>query len=129
MQPLIENLRIEHHPTGLGIPHPSPRISWGYRGKSPKKLPKNWLQVSYEIEVLRNRSKSPDVWSFAIDSRNNILVPWPDVPLVSLERTHLRVRAKGGSFPDPLTDLKPALSKIRPAWTEWSDWILVELRC
>ncbi|KAK7943718.1 uncharacterized protein PG986_012831 [Apiospora aurea] len=126
MQPLIENVRIEHHPTGLGIPHPSPRISWGYRGEDSKKPPKNWLQVSYEIQVRHSRSNHPDVLSFTVDSRNNIFVPWPDDPLVSRERTHLRVRAKGGSFPDPLTGLKTALSKIQPAWTEWSDWILVE---
>ncbi|KAK8044681.1 bacterial alpha-L-rhamnosidase-domain-containing protein [Apiospora rasikravindrae] len=134
MQPLIENLRIEHyptdlsghHPTCLGTQHPSPRISWQYRGENPDKPPKNWQQVSYEIQVRRNRSNHQDVFKSTVDSRNNILVPWPGAPLVSRERAQLRVRAYGGRFPNRLKELKTAFPGLQQAWTEWSGWIVVE---
>lgn len=124
-QSIIRDLRIEHHPTGLGIPHASPRISWRYGHDKEALLPLGWLQVSYEIQVQRNRSNRQVTSSFTVKSRNNTLVPWPDDPLVSRERARIRVRASGGSCTDP-TDYEGALSEIQPAWTDWTDWIVVE---
>ncbi|KAK8018657.1 hypothetical protein PG991_007847 [Apiospora marii] len=124
-QPLMKDLRIEHHPTGLGIPHTSPRISWEYGHQDGLMFSRNWLQVSYEIQMQRTTSNDPAHCSYTVKSRNNILVPWPFEPLGSRERVRVRVRASGGSCTDP-TNYESALAEIQPAWTDWTDWVVVE---
>lgn len=124
-RPIIKDLRIEHHPTGLGIPHVSPRISWAYGNPDGIFFSGNWLQVSYKIQVQRTMSDHPADAIYSVKSRNNILVPWPFEPLVSRKRVRVRVRARGGGCTDP-TDYEGALAKMKPKWTDWTDWIVVE---
>ncbi|GJC87863.1 hypothetical protein ColLi_10701 [Colletotrichum liriopes] len=105
--PQITALRFEHHPTGLGVSSPTPRLSWRVTSDP---VPNNWRQRAYDIEVTRG-SKKPR--TFHVDGASTTLVPWPDSPLVSGEIASVRARSQGASD-DGQQD------------TEWSDPATVE---
>jgi alpha-L-rhamnosidase len=81
---------FEHHREALGIGEPAPRISWRFVGDDS-----NWVQASYDIEILRPSvdPASPEV--FHVESRGSVLVPWPTAPLSPRESASVRVRATG----------------------------------
>ncbi|KAK9424140.1 putative alpha-L-rhamnosidase [Seiridium unicorne] len=109
----VTDIRFEHHPTGLGLYEPSPRISWRY-DSSPGASPRDWIQTSYEIEIRRQGSSKSKL--FKVDDDNNVLVAWPDSPLSSRERASLRIKAYGISSSTPREVVN----------TEWSEWISAE---
>lgn len=115
--PLLTDVRFEHHPTGLGLYEPSPRISWRYKSNEGA-VPKNWLQTSYEIEVKRPGAADSKV--LKVESDSNVLVSWPDAPLASRENARLRVRASGTSGSS--TDSRDG----EESTTGWSDWVSAE---
>ncbi|GKT41174.1 uncharacterized protein ColSpa_01355 [Colletotrichum spaethianum] len=103
----ISSLRFEHHPTGLGLSSPAPRLSWRVISDA---VPKNWQQEAYDVEITRC-AKQPQ--TFHVDSTSTTLVPWPDSSLVSGEVASVRVKSRGHSD-DGQVD------------TEWSDPATVE---
>lgn len=115
--PAVTDVRFEHHPTGLGLQESSPRISWRYEAGAGG-YARNWLQTSYEIQIRRQGASEPKTFTSPTDE--NVLVPWPDTPLVSRASADVRVRARGvcGSAADS--------SDGRNADTEWSAWTPVE---
>jgi alpha-L-rhamnosidase len=91
-------VRFEHHTDHgpvLGIGTPTPRLSWvipeGEQG---------FEQTAYEIELVRGEAPRS---SAVVESREQVLVPWPAEPLASRESVQVRVRVRG--------DAK---------WSEWS---------
>jgi alpha-L-rhamnosidase len=97
------DLRVEHLNYSeriLGIGNPSPRLSWKNKG-----LINGDCQTGYEIEIERENSAR----IFRVASSSQVLVPWPDKPLVFGEWAKLRVRALRGN-----------------ATGEWSNSITVE---
>jgi alpha-L-rhamnosidase len=93
----IESLQVEHHESGFGLDSDTPRLSWRFSGADGIK---DWSQSRYEITVDRGE----DHRVFSVDSNDNVLVPWPDRPLVSRERATLSVRAMGNnSWTAPMT--------------------------
>ncbi|WQF79293.1 Putative alpha-L-rhamnosidase, concanavalin-like domain, six-hairpin glycosidase superfamily [Colletotrichum destructivum] len=103
----VSSLRFEHHPTGLGVSSPTPRLSWHVTSDS---IPKNWQQTSYLLEITRG-SNQPQ--TFQVDGSSTTLVPWPDSPLVSAETASVRVKSNGSSDDGQLD-------------TEWSNPATVE---
>ncbi|OHE97707.1 hypothetical protein CORC01_06912 [Colletotrichum orchidophilum] len=92
MAPLkITSLRFEHHPTGLGVSSPTPRISWRVTSDS---IPKDWQQKSYKVKISRGSASARE---FHIEGGSTVLVPWPDTPLASGERATVLVRSHGTS--------------------------------
>src|SRR6185436_11004742 len=87
----IIDLRFEHHPTGLGVFFPEPRLSWRYHAL--RKLPTNWTQTAYEVQIERQGR----IKSFKVKGTSSILNGWPDKPLSSRELARVRVRATGTS--------------------------------
>ena len=65
-----------------------------------------FVQVSYEIEIERSGA----VDTFAVDSADQVLVPWPAAPLKSRERVSVRVRVRDRSG----------------SWSGWSDPVRAE---
>ncbi|KAK4936420.1 hypothetical protein LTR10_022694 [Elasticomyces elasticus] len=89
----VSSVSFEHHTTGLGIGHASPRITWRF---APSAAVKNWIQDSYEIQVERQKHGSqPRLYQFK--GSDSVLVPWPCEPLESREVATVRVRAHGTS--------------------------------
>jgi alpha-L-rhamnosidase len=84
-------VRFEHGPV-LGVGTPAPRLSWQIPQADP-----DYQQSAYEIEVVRAETER-----VAVESADQILVPWPVAPLVSRETAQVRVRVRGDA--------------------EWSDW-------
>jgi len=72
----------------LGIGIASPRLSW----QMPMAAA-GFAQASYEIEI--DRSGAID--TFAVESADQVLVPWPAGPLRSQERVGVRVRVRDRS--------------------------------
>jgi alpha-L-rhamnosidase len=103
----IDQLSFEHHREPLGIGESSPRISWRFGSNAAPAV--NWLQSSYDLEILQGPSSEAE--SFSFDSPESILVPWPAEPLGSGEAAQVRVRAHG----------QPG----QPS-TDWSDYVSVE---
>ncbi|KAG9252712.1 alfa-L-rhamnosidase [Emericellopsis atlantica] len=106
----IANFRFEQRASGLGIHVTTPRLSWHI--DAPAGL-SNWMQTGYQVQVSRRRKRNGETLSFGVQSPDTVLIPWPDTPLNSLERAHVRVRSFG-------------TSSGTPADTEWSDWFTVE---
>lgn len=101
---------FEHHPSGLGVGHSQPRISW-------KILPSenhvsDWVQTSYEIEITTLPNNHPEVFTFK--SEQNVLVPWPAQRLSSRQLANIRVRSCGRS------------GTQKEQWTSWSETARVE---
>lgn len=115
--PSVTDIRFEHHPAGLGVNEPRPRVSWRYESKSASS-PQNWLQTSYEIEVKDRRSS--ETKSFKVDGDDNVLVSWPGAPLTSRDGASIRVRAFG------VSGTKAGSTEGQASLTEWSDWASVE---
>ncbi|GIZ48489.1 hypothetical protein CKM354_001154700 [Cercospora kikuchii] len=96
--------RFEHYeedPIGIGLS--TPRISWGFSGTVT-----HWYQEAYELQI-----QWPDqhIEHFLVESRDNILVPWPGRPLNSRERASIRVRVRETGERD---------------FSQWSAWSTVE---
>jgi alpha-L-rhamnosidase len=97
-------LRFEHRTDPgpvLGIGTAAPRLSWqlptadaGYR------------QTAYEVEIVRGDA-APEL--VAVESVDQVLVPWPGMPLSSRESAAVRVRVRGEGD-----------------WSEWSEPATVE---
>jgi alpha-L-rhamnosidase len=83
----IDVLSVEHYPTGLGIHHERPRLSWRFKGSSA-----GWKQQSYTIEVSFEGSEPQ---SFTEHSSGSVLVPWPAQPFKSRQAAEVRVKATG----------------------------------
>jgi alpha-L-rhamnosidase len=81
---------FEHHRESLGIGEPTPRISWRFVGDDP-----NWIQASYDIEILRPLVDPVIPEVFHVESRDSVLVPWPTTTLLPRESASVRVRATG----------------------------------
>ena len=95
--------RFEHRTDAgpvLGLGASTPRLSWTVEQADP-----GWEQTAYEIEVVRNGT--PQV--FRVQSREQVLVPWPAPPLRSGERAEVRVRVAHGT-----------------SWSPWGDRATVE---
>ncbi|WP_181274115.1 family 78 glycoside hydrolase catalytic domain [Brevibacterium oceani] len=84
--PRVDPVVIEHHRSALGIGENAPRLSWTTQTSRP-----GWRQAAYEIEIGGQRSFSTG----RVDSADQVLVPWPDLPLRSRERCTVRVRVWG----------------------------------
>ena len=65
-----------------------------------------FVQVSYEIEIERSGA----IETFAVDSADQVLVPWPAAPLKSRERVSVRVRVRDRSG----------------SWSGWSEPVRAE---
>ncbi|WWC91438.1 uncharacterized protein L201_006384 [Kwoniella dendrophila CBS 6074] len=85
--PTIEKITFEHYTNPIGVDTPSPRISWQFSSGA-----KDWIQSEYEIELKRDGSAKPEVYS--IKSDNSVLAPWPSTPLTSRERVYVSVRSR-----------------------------------
>ncbi|KAL1409208.1 hypothetical protein Q8F55_006041 [Vanrija albida] len=82
----LTDLTFEHYRSPLGVQYASPRLSW--RFASPAK---DWVQRGYEVRVARGASAE----TYAVDSRESVLVPWPAAPLASREAATVGVRSYG----------------------------------
>ncbi|CAK7227670.1 hypothetical protein SEUCBS140593_006654 [Sporothrix eucalyptigena] len=109
----ISSVTFEHHPTGFGIGHAKPRISWRFDNEGNEK---NWIQDSYEIQFTGPDVAGPD--TFTIKSADSVLVPWPWRALASRESVQVRVRAHGVSADDG--------GNTTTSSTEWSSPTAVE---
>jgi alpha-L-rhamnosidase len=81
---------FEHRTDGepvLGVGTPTPRLSWVIPSAEP-----GFQQTAYEIEL--DRSGTPPI-SVAVESGEQVLVPWPAAPLTSRETVEVRVRVRG----------------------------------
>jgi alpha-L-rhamnosidase len=90
-------VRFEHHTDHgpvLGIGTPTPRLSWVI-----PQAEQGFEQTAYEIELARGEARSSSV---VVESRDQVLVPWPAEPLAARESVQVRVRVRGDA--------------------EWSDW-------
>lgn len=78
--------RFEHHDGSvLGIGVAAPRLSWTIAEADP-----GFAQTAYEVEVTRAGSTR----SQSVGGTDQVLVPWPDEPLVSREAARVRVRVR-----------------------------------
>lgn len=85
----------------LGVGVPSPRLSWQMPIAAA-----GFDQVAYEIEI----DRSGTVQTFAVESADQVLVPWPTDPLKSREQVSVRVRVRDRSG----------------GWSGWSDPVHAE---
>lgn len=110
----ISSVVLEHHPTGFGIGHARPRISWRFSAADDGS--KNWTQESYEIQISRQNATEPELYH--VQSRDSVLVPWPSHALQSREVAWVRVRSHG-------TTRDEAANVARES-TEWSNPVTIE---
>jgi alpha-L-rhamnosidase len=98
-------VRFEHRtdpgPT-LTVPTRTPRLSW----RIPEAEP-DFTATAYEVEVTRDRGAAE---TFAVESREQVLVPWPAAPIASRQTVAVRIRVRGGDG----------------EWTDWSEPALAE---
>ena len=87
--PTITELRVEHARDALGIGTPCPRLSWMVATAS-----KDWRQAGYELEITWPDGKVRDTTDL-VRSGDSVFVAWPFRPLVSRERSAIRVRVWG----------------------------------
>jgi alpha-L-rhamnosidase len=118
-------VRFEHHAAeALGIGVRAPRISWQTSARP------GFEQAGYELEFDRGATVES---TGRVESSEQVLVPWPAVPLASRERVGVRVRVFGtdGSVsPFSETGFVEAgllraddwiASAVGPAWAEEPD--------
>jgi alpha-L-rhamnosidase len=86
----------------LAVPTPSPRLSWYLPDAEP-----GFRATGYEIEVTRDGGTPETV---AIESGEQVLVPWPVAPIASRASVAVRVRVRGDDG----------------EWTGWSEPALAE---
>jgi alpha-L-rhamnosidase len=112
----IKSVTFEHHQKegNKGIGENSPRISWKVVGEIT-----DWIQTSYEIEIQRIGTHSPDLEHFRVESSDSVLVPWPATPLQSRQVVQVRVRAGG---PDSATTGWSPHVKVEAGLFEREDW-------
>ena len=104
----VLDLRAEHHRGAtLGIGEATPRLSWITETEIA-----SWWQSGYEVEV-------DGVVLGRVDSDQSVLVPWPAAPLISRQKSFVRVRVWGSDgsespFSEPLV--------VEAGLFEDSDW-------
>ncbi|HEY6596638.1 MAG TPA: family 78 glycoside hydrolase catalytic domain [Asanoa sp.] len=92
--------RFEHRTdagTVLALGTPAPRLSWLVPHAEP-----GWTQAGSEIEVVRGDGATQ---RYAVESTDQVLVPWPAEPLAAREAVAVRVRVRGADG----------------AWSPWSE--------
>lgn len=84
---------LERHENGrLGIVHDAPRVSWTLAD-----APQEYAQRAYRLEVTRALpGRTPRTTVFERESAEQVLVEWPDAPLVSRESAAVRVAVFDG---------------------------------
>ncbi|MEV4579970.1 family 78 glycoside hydrolase catalytic domain [Nonomuraea jabiensis] len=104
--------RFEHRTEpgpALGIGTPVPRLSW-----TVPHAGEGWEQTAYEVEITRGRTRE----SHLVQSREQVLVPWPAPPLASREAAEARVRVAHGEDWSPWSE--PAT--VEAGLLHPSDW-------
>ncbi|KAL3496075.1 bacterial alpha-L-rhamnosidase-domain-containing protein [Aspergillus germanicus] len=114
--PILSAPTFEHHPTGFGLGHSRPRLSWRFLPSSDGEYPKDWQQASYELEITP-LGGTPEV--FPVKSAESVLVPWPGKTLQSREMASVRVRAC--STTGTYTDWSP-FSQVEVGLLQPTDW-------
>jgi len=109
----ITSVSFEHHSTGLGIGHATPRISWRFASDGGLQ---NWSQESYEIQIVDRNNV--EIKTYHLESSQSVLVPWPHQPLQSRHSVFVKVRSHGKAV-----DATGNATKID---SEWSSPELVE---
>lgn len=97
--------RFEHRTdagTVLAVPTPTPRLSW----RIPEAEP-GFSATAYEIEVSRDGAP-PE--TYAAESSEQVLVPWPAAPVAARQRVRVRVRVRDSDG----------------EWTPWSEPAVAE---
>ena len=82
--------RFEHLPAdrpALGVGTATPRLSWRVA-----EAPDGYRQAAYEVAVRRPGAAEEVV---AVESADQVLVPWPAAPLASREAAEVAVRVRG----------------------------------
>ena len=110
----ISSVIFEKHPTGFGICHAKPRISWRFSSNDDDAIT-DWIQDSYEIRVGREGSAS--VETYTSRSSESVLVPWPSRELKPRESAWVQVRSHGKA---------KIGTESRPESTDWSAQVTVE---
>ncbi len=100
----VSPARFEHHRDALGIGERAPRLSWIIES-----APAGWVQAAYRVEV----DRGDGIRDFEVSSPDQVLVPWPDAPLVSRESARVRVSTADAagrwSAPGPWADVEAGL--------------------
>lgn len=91
-------LRFEHHTDDTVVSTPTPRLSWFVEEAEP-----GYVQQAYEIAIGEDR--------YAVESVEQVLVPWPGAPLRSGEQKTVKVRVRGSED---------------GGWSDWSEPKTVE---
>ena len=97
--------RFEHLPAdrpALGVGTATPRLSWRVA-----EAPDGYRQAAYEVAVRRPGAAEEVV---AVESADQVLVPWPAAPLASREAAEVAVRVRGADGD----------------WSPWSESAAVE---
>lgn len=85
----IVSLQAEHHESGFGIAHPTPRLTWRFGSTTLK----DWKQASYELVI--SRAGDHQAQHYSIKSEQSVLVSWPSKPIQSREIVLVKVRSIG----------------------------------
>ncbi|KAK1242954.1 hypothetical protein MKX08_005766 [Trichoderma sp. CBMAI-0020] len=110
------SVSFEHHPSGFGVGHATPRISWRFSGDADSKC---WEQESYEIQIgRRGRDKAETISNHHVQGSDSVLAPWPSHALRSRESAWIKVKSHGKKLD---ADGKEAAES-----TDWSDAATVE---
>ncbi|MCP2031091.1 alpha-L-rhamnosidase [Okibacterium sp. HSC-33S16] len=93
MSVIVHPVSVEHHREPFGIGESEPRLSWVTSTDEA-----GWSQRAYELEIVDQggQAESARFSTGRIDSAEQVLVPWPAMPLVSRDRRSVRVRVWGG---------------------------------
>ena len=98
----VHSLRAEYGTAHFGGDVSRPRLSWKIEADS------SWRSRQYQVQLMH--PGEPAKTSPAIESADQLFVPWPFDDLASRERVAVRVRAWGAETP-----------------TEWSDPLALEM--
>ncbi|KQP56016.1 family 78 glycoside hydrolase catalytic domain [Agreia sp. Leaf283] len=93
----------------LGLGTGTPRLSW-----TVATAPDDYVQSGYDVEV----SRPAGVTVFAVESAEQVLVPWPADALHSRERASVRVRVRAAGYE---SDWSPA-RVVEAGLLEVEDW-------
>lgn len=107
-----QSFRVEHHRGHLpviGIGTPSPRLSWQVPTAEP-----GYVQGAYEIELVPVLGERECV---RVESREQVLVPWPFEPLQPRQAVDVRVRVR---------DTARTGMDGSEGWSGWSPSVRVE---
>ncbi|MFC4944412.1 family 78 glycoside hydrolase catalytic domain [Pseudonocardia sp. GCM10023141] len=86
-------VRFEHARDGFGIGAATPRLSWQLPA-----APADFATTGYELELT---DVAGAVTTVAVESTDQVLVPWPFAPLGSRARGSVRVRMTGTAWSEP----------------------------